>query len=312
VEGKTLAPETLQMTSKEMPLYQTAYRVLRAGSADPATMAALSAELASPNVRLLLALKEPLAFTLCALKLIEDGVNEAEYRRLWSQLTSRNTLLDVISTPGNCSVEAAQQIGAALGELDRLMEMKIARRLIELTSAKAGHVDELTALRLLSILECLRPSADTARELLHLRHAVSVRVRSKLAKIAGKLPVDRSWVRQFLEDRDARIRSNLLESLWDSRTPWALQVFEDSLQDPSHRVACTAAVGVHAWKPEEMSPFLLDWVRRPEPQWRAASAWAMGRTKDPRFREVLTETVRDSDVKVRAAALRAIAYQRKG
>ncbi len=69
-------------------------------------------------------------------------------------------------------------------------------------------------------------------------------------------------------------------------------VFERAAEDPHHRVAANALVGLYQQGDPASVAGLAGMIRRPDLASRAAAAWAMGRIGDPRFIPLLQSTRR--------------------
>lgn len=133
------------------------------------------------------------------------------------------------------------------------------------------------------------------------------RVRSRAALLAGRYAAHRSFVEKRLNDHDARVRANAVESLWGLKHDFACETLARALWDSSHRVRANAGVGLHIAKDPNAREVLARESKHAASAARKAAAWAMGRTGDSQFRAILDELERDPDEGVRRAAQRAIA-----
>ena len=169
---------------------------------------------------------------------------------------------------------------------------------IALDGARAGRAIEVLdagskGRRLLPVLSHLADSRDP-------------KLCAQATLFIGRRIQSPAWAEKQLEQRDPRVRANVIESLWGLDTPPARDLLHRCVGDPSNRVAGNSLVGLHFVG----EPGIMDEVRgmtsAPSHRFRATAAWSMGRIGDPTFLEPLTALVRDDNDMVRGTALRAL------
>lgn len=218
---------------------------------------------------------------LAGLALLREAKDTPRTRRLIASLMTRGLLVPL------CRQMAAADAGAAAGLL------LIASRIDSSLLHSAG--DGGSALPALSPApEQLAPLVEAALLLAEFvaRSAGAVdapRVRSALALASGRLAALARLGESLFEDPDPRVRANVIESLWGRSDDEALARFQAALQDSHPRPAANACVGLYLAGRAEAVRELSLLAAHPEPRFRAAAAWAMGRTGHPRFLPLLAE-----------------------
>ena len=89
------------------------------------------------------------------------------------------------------------------------------------------------------------------------------------------------------------MRANAIESLWSAEGPFAAACFYSGLQDSHQRVVGNSFVGLYLQGDPEGVSGLAEMAGHSDPLFRAAGAWAMGRTGDARFVEILRQMRRN-------------------
>lgn len=111
--------------------------------------------------------------------------------------------------------------------------------------------------------------------------------RSRLARTAARGVAMLALFERLRQDSDPRVRADAVEGLWGQRTDFALGEFRRAAEDSHHRVAACGWVGLHMAGAPDAAQGLLAMAAHPDAKFRAAAAWAMGRTGDPQFRPAL-------------------------
>ncbi len=128
--------------------------------------------------------------------------------------------------------------------------------------------------------------------------------KSRLAKVMGRGISMHVRLLEFLADANPRVRANAVESIWNAPGEIPRELFLKAAQDPNHRVAANALVGLYLNGDVGALSRLLDMASSPEPLFQAAAVWAMGRTGDERF-ELVLKSIR-SRGRASAALLRNV------
>jgi HEAT repeat protein len=129
------------------------------------------------------------------------------------------------------------------------------------------------------------------------------RVRSKLARLVGRYLGHKSFVDKRLEDEDARVRANAVESLLGLNPGLVRPLLHHASFDRNHRVRMNALLGLYMMGEPGVAQALIKQAASRSPVVRAAAAWAMGQTRSAEFQEMLTTLCSDEDFLVRNRAL---------
>lgn len=211
--------------------------------------------------------------------LLAEGKDGPLTRQVLARLSRRGLMGEVLALLARSDPGAASLAAQLAARLD-----PAASRAFHATAAapRAVNAEEETALA-----EWLRLAASAVESILNSgedRH-----LRSRLALAWGRLSRIAAEGEAWLDDSDSRVRANAVESLWGRGDEAAVKILFRKLDDPHHRVAANAAVGLYlAGRPESISA-LYGMARHEDNARRAAAVWAMGRTGDARFLPLLTE-----------------------
>lgn len=110
----------------------------------------------------------------------------------------------------------------------------------------------------------------------------------------------------MLSEPDARMRANAVEGLWGTNSTAVRALLQELAADKNHRVAANALVGLHHMDAAQAAAGLENMARCPQPEVRAAAAFAMGQTRDPGFRATLQTLQKDTSLRVSSQALKAL------
>jgi HEAT repeat protein len=113
-------------------------------------------------------------------------------------------------------------------------------------------------------------------------------------------------VRKRLQEVDARVRANAVESLWGTDSTSARAVLKEASRDHHHRVAANALVGLHRIGAYDVTASLQKMAQGEDPMGRAAAAFAMGQILNADFKPVLESLLKDPSPQVRSQALRSL------
>jgi hypothetical protein len=117
----------------------------------------------------------------------------------------------------------------------------------------------------------------------------STMARSRLARTAAHAAGMMPLYERLRRDSDPRVRADAVEGLWGQKTEFAVKEFRSAAEDPHHRVAACGWVGLHMAGAPDAAAGLLEMAAHPDTRFRAAAAWAMGRTGDPKFKTALEQ-----------------------
>ncbi|GIU74656.1 MAG: hypothetical protein KatS3mg004_1743 [Bryobacteraceae bacterium] len=232
--------------------------------------------------------------------LLREAKETPGARRLIAALLSRGLLAPV------CRQIAHTDPGAAAGLFLLAARLNSGAEHI-LETGDSASLPPLTA-------DQMDPLAEAALLLAQLARQFSggvpdARLRSRLALLWGRLATAARLAELYFDDPDPRVRANAIESLWGRDDEEAVARYRRALQDQSPRIVANACVGLYLAGRTEALRELKALGEHPEPRFRAAGAWAMGRTGDRRFLPVLAEMRKASPVPV--ALLKGIVQARE-
>jgi HEAT repeat protein len=141
--------------------------------------------------------------------------------------------------------------------------------------------------------------------ILRLLQTSSPRFRAKLVRAAGLYWRYATFLNKILQDTDARVRANLIESLWNIDSRSARDIFRAAMWDTHHRVRTNALLGLYFMGESSAAHTLIEQARNSCPEQHMAAAWAMGQTTNERFRPILE--ILSTDDSVEAVRDRALA-----
>lgn len=251
--------------------------------------------------------EQPGAFMRAALPLFTRGMPQAAAEAIARLLLANQALISSVSDPSISSLPEALAVCRAAIATDPSFDVQLARRIGE----GGVLVDDHQATRILELLSQLSEPSRVMPQLMQLLRSGNIWIRSKAILLIGRTKKDTRWLEPFLDDADPRLRSNAVEALWGVATFDAIQIFHKAVQDPNHRVAANACVGLHLAGDPEAVMQLEQMANFADPMFQAAAAWAMGATLDPVFTTALQGMVKSPESNVRRAALRGLASIRK-
>jgi hypothetical protein len=130
-----------------------------------------------------------------------------------------------------------------------------------------------------------------------------------MALLLGRITRAHDWFHALEQDEDPRVRANVVESLWSVGGESSSLCFARGLQDPHHRVVANSLVGQYLQGDTSAVSGLVQMTQHQDAVFRAAAAWALGRTGDTRFLPILRQMRRgpDQDSGIVRNALHSIA-----
>lgn len=204
------------------------------------------------------------------------------------------------------TLEEASGVARMAAAAGHDLDLAIARRL-----AQTRPGADSAAARLLEIMDAVMRGTRTVELLTCLLDHPNPRIRSKAALLIGRAAKNARWAERHLGSPDARVRANAVEALWHGDTQSCRPVFRDAARDSNCRVAGNGALGLYLLGESESVGMLADMAAHLAPEFRAAAAWSIGETQDPRFLPLLNGMLRDREGKVRHNVLRAMARIRQ-
>ena len=248
----------------------------------------------------------PSQFTRAAVEALLDleaGEAPAGMKFIAEVLFAQPDCLATICNPAEFSVEQSRQAVKRLKALNSSTDVRLSRLLAMLPAHSEAEAQFI--MRVLEVLDDGKFPADALPVLRDLARCRDDRVRCKAVLLMGRIPRNPQWAGET-RGTEGHAKANALEALWGFRTAAACDEFRKALSDASHRVVANGAVGLYLAGEVESFPVLLQLAEREEPAFRAAAAWAMGRTEDPRFQRKIAQMLEDPIPIVRQAAFRGL------
>ena len=233
---------------------------------------------------------------------IADSERSAAHPML-SWLISDARYLCLLLEPDFLSLEEARRVASLLRDADSGFFLNFQR----LSQDRSADLDVPKLERAIQLLNQLGNSSVLVPWLRSLTNHPDERIQSKAVKLLCELRPNVALVERQLKSSDARVRANAIEALWAAPSREAATVFREALSDSSHRVVVNALVGLHACNSDDAFESLAKLCKHPEPMFRAAAAWGIGRIGDRRGIPALTELASDPSPIVRARAVRVLA-----
>lgn len=255
----------------------------------------------SPITLALLSRDRPDLFVAAAMSLIDLPPSSDSQRFLCNHLINTPAFLAFIGHPDHFSRPALAEILRVLMQVDPLADAKLATTL-RMWRRNDEDVDKATVLRILDVLDEFSPGRRLVMTLSQLVRDTDQPVASKAALVMGRRVENASWVESQLASQDARVRANVIESLWGVQSLQARKWMRAALDDAHNRVVGNALVGLFQVGDREAVPRLKEMLKHKRPEFRSTAAWAMGRTGAEEFRAALTEALNDEDPNVRRNA----------
>jgi HEAT repeats len=221
-------------------------------------------------------------------------------REMAAWLASNNAYLTLLFDPDFLPLEEARRAIHVMRTSDARFASKLSRAMEETTAAGS-------LVRALTLLEDIEDYSPFYPRLCTLTWHPDNFIRSKAVLALCRMRPNRSLIDRQLESPDARVRANAVEALWHAAPGSATRVFQEALADDHHRVVVNALVGLYYHKDESYYDKMVALAAHPEPRFRAALAWALGRIPEPRLIPLLQTLTQDSSHEVRSRAASSLA-----
>jgi len=242
----------------------------------------------------------PDGFVKDAVQILRDGEDSPGTRFLLAVLSARPDYLRFLCDADSFTPAQSAGLIRQLKAQDARLEWKVANMVAHL-----NYSEDKTAAHCLEVLGLLCGDATALPVLRELLGSPSGRIRSKAALLIGHISRNPQWAKLTDVNQDPRVAANAVESIWGLDTLAAKEMFREAVTSAFHRAAVNGAVGLYLARQLEAVTWLWSFARHEEPDFRAAAAWGMGRTGDPRFLKALEALAKDAQEPVRAAAVHA-------
>jgi hypothetical protein len=137
-----------------------------------------------------------------------------------------------------------------------------------------------------------------------------LRIASKCVLVLGRQSNYMAWVNLVMDEKDNRIRANLIEALWKRKEPEVEVVLRGALTDSHSRVAANAVYGLYLLGIEGWVEGLERLLGSGSAAFRISGIWVLKSTNMPDASARIRLFIRDADPDVRHAAFNAIKHLR--
>jgi len=246
------------------------------------------------------------------LQLLKQGSEGPGTDFLIGLLLENDLLIVALADPTAFPLNAAVLLARNLRRLDPRLDTKLLQHVMP----GPGRGREVPPDAIERVLEILDQTSDASRLipiLMKLQRHGNDRIRSKATLLLVRAHRNPDWLQSQLSNPDHRIRANAIEGLLDAKPgDKELAMLWEAAQESHHRVATTALVVLHRnGHPEAAGEGLIKLSSHPQPAFRAAAAWGMGRTEDERFLETVQSMIRGETGSVRRMAMQSSILLRK-
>jgi hypothetical protein len=271
------------------------------------TVAHFQSDPRTPQLLRCLAKEYPELFFAAAAKHVEAEADSPARRLLAALLLRQESLLERVTNPSH-SCARAIRLFKGLMTADPTLDFKLGRMLPGRDGEDGEHLLRgKHAARAIEILDQTSPGQRLMSVIGHLPNCTDAHISSKAALFVGHRVTNPAWVARQLDREDPRIRANVVESTWGTKSEVAVRMLEECAIDSCNRVAGNALIGLHLAGCADTVERALEMSRSGDRSRRSAAAWAMGKMGSGKFLGRLTELLRDEDAKVRSTAVRSLA-----
>jgi hypothetical protein len=261
----------------------------------------------TPQLLRCLAKEYPELFFAAASKRVEEDADSPARKLLAALLLRQESLLERVTNPSH-SCARAIRLFKGLMTADPTLDFKLGRMLPGRDGETGEHIlSGKQAARAIEILDQASPGQRLMSVIGHLPNCADSHISSKAALFVGHRVNNPAWLAKQLDRKDPRIRANVVESTWGTKSEVAVRILEECVLDPCNRVAGNALIGLHLAGCPDTVDKALEMSRSTDPGRRSTAAWAMGKMGSAKFLSRMTELLRDENPKVRSTAVRSLA-----
>lgn len=283
------------------PECETLLHLLRSCKSDP---------LGSTHAIRELLLRNPSDFYGIALRVLGDGGGEdlgPGLETLVSLLHENELLPFVLTDLEAISAPTAIALAQALARFDPLFDTRLLKHLFRDDYAALFQMETARLERVLEILDAISDCTRLVSFLMKLQRHPDRRIQSKAALLTVRAHRNATWLQSLLSSEDPRVRANAIEGMRaTSPSEKEISLLWKCTSDVHHRVASTALLVLfengHAPKATDALEKMANSLGE---CYRAAAAWAMGETGDPRFIDQVRRMARSDTGLARRTALKA-------
>lgn len=257
-----------------------------------------------------LASSDPSIFFAAGIRVVAASPPSQGIRYLVLTLAKDKRLSSGLLDPKVCTVEEAMAVMRAAAEAGAQMQATFEMALNKALQAHASPQNAERILRILDVLAVIPGRNWNSFQVELMAYPDSI-VRAKATLLIGRNTRNVPWIARRLLDRDPRVQASGVEALWgldaDETKPHLLT----ALKSKNNQVVANAALGLYFAGDATAPRTLVDMLRDPDPLFRLSALWAMGETQDDRFLPVLADYYKNSEGKLRLAAVGAMSKIRR-
>lgn len=216
--------------------------------------------------------------------------------------------LSLLCDPEKHSKEKAFETIRSAAAGDKALHLKVARILQDQCTADHPNLNLIG--RTLEVLDTAASPRVFIALVRPILRSCDPLVQSKCVLMLARRETDLLWAYRLLDSGDSRLRANVVEGFWENNSPGVRQFFERASRDFHHRVVGNAAYGLRIQKAPEFSSVVERMQNSPDPLFRSALTWLIGKIADPELFPLLKLLIRDTDPAVRSGAFLAVASLR--
>jgi HEAT repeat protein len=244
-------------------------------------------------------------FYACASRALVRFEDTPGGRFLLELLLERDMLVPVLCEPA-VPEERVLAVMESLLKRDSHYDLRLAQAVAEQAQNKQRSGSREGLLRVINHLEQLGDPKRISPRLLPLLRHPDKHLRSKVVGIIGRCGHSCQWISKQIADPDPRTRANAVEGLWAISDEEARGLLKKTLADTNNRVLGNVLLGLYRMGDAGSITELVKMAARRSPLFRASAAWAMGETRDARFRRALNTLAEDEKDQVRRRAALSI------
>ncbi|MFN7935864.1 MAG: HEAT repeat domain-containing protein [Bryobacteraceae bacterium] len=256
--------------------------------------------------------RAPGKFYSSALNILKSGKSGPGADYLNSLMLENDLLLTALADPHAFNLPSAVALAKNLYRMDPQLDARLLKQVLKDDALDRDNIDLDALERVLEVVDAVSDGKRLVPILMKLQRHDDPRIRSKVALLLVRAHRNADWLAQQLNNEDPRIRANAIEGLLDTRPgEKELALLWDASTSPHHRVATTALLVLikngHAKATDQLSLM----AESPMELTRAAAAWAMGMTGNPRWLDSLQKMARSDVGAARRMALKASVQLRR-
>ena len=228
------------------------------------------------------------AFSRAAVKVLAQTTGSAGSRYVLHLMKKHNLLMEALADTRGSKREDAVRAARVISEIGSPIDADLERVLSATLSQPPSAANSARVMRLLDVLEAASPQPRFYLFQTELMNHPDSTVRSRATLLIACTNKSGALVGRMLLDEDVRVQANAVEALWTFDAADARPLLVNAARSKTPRVAGNAAVGLYRIGDLSSLRLLFQMSQHKEAPFRAAAAWAMGETGDPRFLPFLT------------------------